>query len=218
MHKPLHIAIDGPVAAGKSTICYQLAHRLHLDYLNTGRMYRMLADAIATNMCDVTDEDVICRQLKRLEKTVFSSYDAFQSAQTDQLDSPQIGAIASAISTSQRVRNHMIAIQKRLIGNRDIVVEGRDIGKKVLPHASLKLFLTASVACRVQRRKNQLQKKQHTATEKEIIADIKKRDRNDTTRRISPLEKTAEHIVIDTSDMTITDVVSYIVSLLSKYV
>jgi len=217
--QPLQIAIDGPVAAGKSVVAKKVAEKTRLDYLNTGSMYRLLGVHIQKSNIAVHKEAQITAKLVAMQDAEFSSlsslYHALDIYRT-QLHRPEIAQTASTISRHKRVRTHMVALQKKLVKGRDIVVEGRDIGSIVLPHATLKIYLTAHIAKRATRRMQQLKQAGMNKSRKEVTTDIQRRDRRDTSRLHGPLVTVEDAIVIDTSNLAIDAVVNRITDLMKK--
>ena len=208
MDKIFSIAIDGPAGAGKSTIAKKVADRLGAMYLDTGAMYRAVglyflrkgldedAEAVAAGVADVR-LDVKPEDGK--QRMYLDGEDVTEAIRT-----PEASLAASHVAAVPEVRTQMVALQREIARGYSIVMDGRDIGTKVLPEATLKLFVTASPEVRAQRRFKELQEKGADAmTFEQVLSDIKERDFNDTHRAASPLEQAADAHLLDTSDMTL---------------
>lgn len=225
MIKPLHIAIDGPAAGGKTTVARALSRRLHLLYLDTGAMYRALAYlALHTGteadnapalrrLCD-TDGIVVALELEA--PLGFRIFAAGCELDESMLQSSEVTAIVSTIAAHPSVREAMVAKQRALAESSAIVMAGRDIGTIVLPDASVKIFLTASIAARVDRRREQLERSGVHASRERLTEEIEERDRLDRSRAVAPLVPAADAHVIDSSAMTVDDVVGAVVAIVER--
>jgi len=225
MNEPLQIAIDGPVASGKGDIASRLAKKLHLLYIYTGAMYRALALACIEQGISCNDEEKVVRLLATLSIDIVppQEHDAYPyrvllngndvSARIQKQDAAQGASDVGVISA---VRQWMVARQKELARGMSVVMEGRDIGLRVLPHAQLKIFLTASSEVRAKRRFLQWQEKGITKTFEETLIDTKIRDEQDTTREADPLKKLSDSWELDTTTMTQDEVVNAIIGELKK--
>ena len=213
-----HIAIDGPAGAGKSTIAKAVAKKKGLIYVDTGAMYRALGLYLLRNKIDAADEAAVIAACERADVSI-----AFENGeQVVLLDSENVnglirteavGNMASACSAIARVREIMVERQQKLAKNCDVVMDGRDIGTVVLPDAHCKIFLTASAKVRAKRRYDELVEKGVPCDLKQIEEDIIKRDERDTTRAASPLRQAEDAVLVDTSDMTIDEVIAKIMEL-----
>ncbi len=212
----INIAIDGPSAAGKSTIAKIVAKKLNYRYLDTGAMYRCVALKAKKLNLDIKNEGEIMAMLKN----TIISFDTSQNIYLDNVDvsseirENDISFITSTISLLKKVRTDMVDRQRKI--GRDfpgIIMDGRDIGSVVLPDAELKIFLVADPVVRAKRRFLELQSKGQNCDLDYIIEDINKRDIQDTTRANSPLVKVEDAIEVDTSDLTIQEVADLIVNL-----
>lgn len=217
---PLQIAIDGPVGAGKTDISGRLAKELGAVYLYTGAMYRALAYACIREGVPCTDEKRVLAVLRKVVIDLVEpkdkskrSYKALVNGEdvTEELFSFAVGKGASDVGTIPQVRKSLVERQKELARNRSVVVEGRDIGLRVLPSASLKIYLTASVEERAQRRLSQIHAKgaNHITLER-VIEEIIRRDEQDSNRLIDPLQKLPDAWELDTTGFTQEEVVKKI--------
>ena len=214
----INIAIDGPSAAGKSTIAKKCAALLGYRYLDTGAMYRCLAYAALENNVDENDETELCRLIDEIK----ISFDQQQRVYLNNKDVSEeirlnkISMHASNVSRFFKVREKMVKLQQQIASDKGYIVDGRDIGSVVLPDAELKIYMVASVQARAQRRIAELVQRGQEVDEQQITAEIIRRDEQDTTRQNSPLLKVADAIEIDTSDLSIDEVVEKIMNLVHE--
>lgn len=211
------IAIDGPAGAGKSTIAKLLAERKGFIYVDTGAMYRGLAWYFLTKGIRPDDEEAVTKACEEVKIDI-----AYENGKqqiyvndkniTDHLREEAVGNMASKSSAVPAVRARLLELQRDLARREDVVMDGRDIGTSVLPDADVKIFLTASVDTRDRRRYNELLGKGESCDYAQIAADIEERDRRDMTREISPLCRAEDAELIDSSEMTIEEVVEKIES------
>ena len=211
------IAIDGPAGAGKSTIAKLLAERKGFIYVDTGAMYRGLAWYFLTKGIRPDDEEAVTKACEEVKIDI-----AYENGKqqiyvndkniTDHLREEAVGNMASKSSAVPAVRARLLELQRDLARREDVVMDGRDIGTSVLPDADVKIFLTASVDTRAGRRYNELLGKGECCDYAQIAADIEERDRRDMTREISPLCRAEDAELIDSSEMTIEEVVEKIES------
>lgn len=211
------IAIDGPAGAGKSTIAKLLAERKGFIYVDTGAMYRGLAWYFLTKGIRPDDEEAVTKACEEVKIDI-----AYENGKqqiyvndkniTDHLREEAVGNMASKSSAVPAVRARLLEMQRDLARREDVVMDGRDIGTSVLPDADVKIFLTASVDTRAGRRYNELLGKGESCDYAQIAADIEERDRRDMTREISPLCRAEDAELIDSSEMTIEEVVEKIES------
>ena len=213
------VTIDGPSGAGKSTISKLLAARLHYTYLDTGAMYRVVGLQVERAGLDLKAGDArkkLAQLLDSLEMTLASGEEgeetrAFLHGEdvSEVIRTPEIAMVASRVSAEPEVRKKLTEMQ-RAIGNKGaIVAEGRDMGTVVFPQATHKFFLDAGPEERARRRQKQLLEKGQKVDYAELLEQIKKRDRDDSSRSLAPLKPAADAIVIDSSRMSIDEVVSY---------
>ncbi len=213
------IAIDGPAGAGKSTIAKKVAKEKNMIYVDTGAMYRAMALFMIRENVDLGDERAIAGKCEKAEITI-KYQDGVQCVilngenVNDLIRTEKVSAAASKTSVVPEVRRKLVSLQQELAITESVVMDGRDIGTKVLPNARLKIFLTASTGVRARRRFDELLAKGEKADLSEIEADIRERDKRDMTRTESPLVQAPDSVLLDTSDMTIDQVVSKILSLI----
>ena len=210
-----NLAIDGPAGAGKSTIAKKVAKELSFIYVDTGAMYRSIGLYMLKNGIDIHDKDAVEKASEKADVRL-SYIDGTQHVLLNgedvstQIREEEVGKAASVVSAYPQVRKNLTALQKKLAETENVVMDGRDIGTCVLPDAFLKIYLTASPEVRGRRRYLELVEKGENPDLNEIIEDIRKRDQADMTREISPLKKADDAVEIDSSEMTIDEVVKAI--------
>ena len=212
-----NIAIDGPSGAGKSTIAKDLSKKLNFIYVDTGAMYRAIALYFYENDIDISLEDVVSFHLSNIDIDIkyedgkqivlLNGKDVSESIRTE-----KIGGMASSISVFSEVRSKLLNLQRNLAMKNKVVMDGRDIASHVLPNADLKIYLTASVDTRADRRYKELKEKGLDVNLEEIKKEIDIRDYRDTNREIAPLRQVKEAILIDSSNLSIEEVVEKIIS------
>ena len=222
---PLLIAIDGPAGAGKSTVAARLAAKLDLPYLDTGAMYRAVAllalrDGLRTPFAD-DDASRVEDLMTRHAIDVESGPDGMRISVdgedvTSEIRSPECSLMASAVSALSQVRRALVPVQRRLGQARGGVMEGRDIGTVVFPNAQLKVFLTADADERARRRHLDLLDRDVKSNLEEVIVQQHRRDRQDTSRADSPLQVARGSIVVDTSGLTLEEVVERLLEEVAK--
>lgn len=211
MSEHLNIAIDGPSGAGKSTLAKAVASALQIRYLDTGSMYRAMALFATRRGVAVTDEpglrtilddaDIRVQYDERGQRVLIGDEDV-----TDILRTQELAMGASTVSAHPCVREKLAELQREVGRNYDVVMDGRDITTNVLPHTKHKFFVTASPEVRAERRLKELRARGSTQeTYEQVLADIKLRDHNDSTRAYMPLRQTEDSLRIDTSEMTIDE-------------
>lgn len=221
MNKKLIIAIDGPVGVGKGTLAVRLAKRLGANYLYTGGMYRALTLACLMKGINIDDEKEVFSLLKKISLDVivtdFETRVFIEGGEvTDEIFSFEVNAKVSTVAAYPRVRKEMVKRQKKMTEGVNIVVEGRDIATDVVPHADFKIYLTADVNVRAERRLKQLQKRGVNVTLEGVLDEIKKRDKKDMERDTSPLRIVPDAYVIDTTDLTIDETVEKVINKLHE--
>jgi cytidylate kinase len=212
------IAIDGPAGAGKSTIAKKIAKELRFVYVDTGAMYRAMALFLLRNGVRPDEKEKISVMCKLANITILYEDNEQQvwlngENVTGLLRTEEVGNMASASSVHPDVRVKLVELQRQLASKTDVVMDGRDIGTHVLPDANLKIYLTASSQVRAERRYDELVAKGEECDLDQIELDIMERDTRDMTREISPLRQAEDAILIDSSDMTIDEVVEAVVKL-----
>ena len=217
----MQVAIDGPASSGKSTISKLIAKENHFVYLDTGAMYRVVTLAVLRNKISIDDHEAIEKLVQTIE-IGFSMQDGKQSVfmngedVTDEIRSVEVTKNVSAVSAIKEVRTRLVHLQQEIAENHSIIMDGRDIGTVVLPQAEIKIFLVASVEERAKRRFIENQEKGIEMSYEELVEDIRRRDHIDSTRKESPLKKAEDAIEIDTTTMTIEDVVKTVTALIQK--
>ena len=215
MAKHYSVAIDGPAGAGKSTIAKALAKELGFHYVDTGAIYRTLGyffDLIGIGPKDI---DGITKYIDECVIEIEWDEDGSQHMFLNEVDvseeirTPEISKIASAVSAHGLVRDALLDMQRNVAKTHDVIMDGRDIGSVVLPRADVKFFLTASPEVRAQRRFEELQAKGSKDTYAKVLKEVNDRDHADMTRAVAPLKQTKSHILVDTSDMTIEEVIAH---------
>lgn len=213
-----NVAIDGPAGAGKSTIAKLVAKEKGYIYVDTGAMYRGLAIHFLDKGIQPQETQKVIEACKDAEVTI-AYEDAVQHVYlngkdiSSRLRNEEVGNMASVTSAIPEVRKKLLELQQNLAKTQNVIMDGRDIGTCVLPHADVKVYLTASVETRAKRRYQELQEKGEDCNLEEIAHDIEERDRRDMTREIAPLKQAEDAVLVDSSDMTIAEVVKTIVDL-----
>lgn len=213
-----NIAIDGPAGAGKSTIAKLVAKEKGYIYVDTGAMYRGLAIHFLKKGIQPDEKEKIIDACKDAEVSIGYEDGAQQiylngENITSMLREEAVGNMASISSAIPEVRAKLLDLQRNLAKEKDVVMDGRDIGTHVLPNADVKIYLTASVECRANRRFKELTEKGIECNYDEIAQDIQERDTRDMNREIAPLKKADDAVLVDSSDMTIEEVVKAITGL-----
>ena len=207
MSKSFSIAIDGPAGAGKSTIAKALARELGAMYLDTGAMYRAIGlhmlrkglvddpDAVAANVNDV---DIEVRHVDGVQRIFLSGEDVSEA-----IRQPEVSMVTSTVSAIPAVRARLVALQQQIAEGHDVIMDGRDIGTKVLPNATLKIYLTASAEERARRRCLELEEKGMAEPYEKVLKEMIERDYQDTHRAASPLTRADDAVLVDSSDLTL---------------
>lgn len=221
MNKPIKIAIDGPVGSGKGTLAIALAKNLDATYIYTGAMYRELALSCFREKTDLKSEDEILRVLNKISIKLEQTDDgirAFLNGEdvSDEIFQPNTSNLVPVVAAFPRVRKEMVLRQKKMAedaisSGKSVVMEGRDIATDVIPGADIKIYLTASVAARAQRRFDQFKEKGIDIKLEEVLKDLKERDRRDTQRSASPLRVVEDAVVVDTTKDTIVETVNKVI-------
>lgn len=217
----MNIAIDGPAGAGKSTIAKLAAKKLGFIYIDTGAMYRTMALYFMRQGIDCKKEAAVAERCDEIDISI--TYD--NSGQhihlngedvSDEIRNEQVGNNASVVAAYGKIRETLVALQRQMASGSDVIMDGRDIGTVVLPGAEVKIYLTASSSVRAMRRYEELKEKGIACDLADIEQDIILRDEQDMNREISPLRQADDAILLDSSDMTIEDVVERILSIAGR--
>lgn len=207
-----NVAIDGPAGAGKSTIAKLVAKEKGYIYVDTGAMYRAMAVYFLQEGISPQDTDKIREAAQRASVSI-GYEDGVQQVYlngenvTGKLREEAVGNMASVSSAVPEVRARLLALQRTLAEEADVIMDGRDIGTNILPNADVKIYLTASVETRASRRYKELTEKGVACNYDEIAEDIKKRDERDMSRETAPLKQAEDAVLVDSSDMSIEEVV-----------
>ncbi|PKB24145.1 (d)CMP kinase [Janthinobacterium sp. 64] len=201
-HIPV-IAIDGPTASGKGTVAHRVADKLGFHYLDSGALYRLTALSALRRGTDLRDEHALAKLAEHLP-CHFANGEILlaQENVTEQIRAEEVGNTASKIAVLPTVRQALVSLQLGFRKTPGLVADGRDMGTVIFPHAQLKVFLTASVEARAQRRYKQLIDKGFSAKMEDLLMDLQARDERDTHRAIAPLVPAEGAHVLDTSEMT----------------
>lgn len=211
MEKRIRIAIDGPSGAGKSTIAKAVAKQLEIDYIDTGAMYR--AVGYKAKSCGVDPQDTASMKAMLQETEIdFSEGNIILDGNiiNDKIRTEEISKMASRCSSRPEVREKLVQLQRNMGQRKSIVMDGRDIGNNVLPDAEYKFFMTASAEERARRRYEELVEKGEKAEYETVLEDIIQRDHSDMTRELNPLRKAADAVELDTTGMSIEEVIAFI--------
>lgn len=213
-----NIAIDGPAGAGKSTVAKRVAKELGFVYVDTGAMYRALAVYFLKQGLKPEDTEKIARSCSEAKVSIAYEEGVQQvylngENVTALLRTEEVGNMASVSSAIKEVRAQLLELQRELARTQDVVMDGRDIGTNILPNADVKVYLTASVETRAQRRYLELKEKGVACDLQEIAHDIEERDTRDMNREIAPLKQAEDAVYVDSSQMSIDEVVNAIKSL-----
>ena len=217
----IKVAIDGPVGAGKSTVAKMIAKKMNIIYVDTGAMYRTVglyairkgvsttdAESLKTLINEV-DIDV---EIKNGEQLIYLNKEDV----TGLIRTPEISMAASNVSAVPEVRAKLVDMQRKLAESKSVIMDGRDIGTVVLPNADTKIFLDASAEARAKRRYEELFAKKQEVTFEDVYNDLVQRDKNDSTRAASPLKVADDAIVLDTTNLTLEQVVDEAIKIINR--
>lgn len=217
--KTINIAIDGPSSAGKSSISRTVANELGFIHADTGAMYRAIGLYAIRHDC--LEPEKLIEELKNIrvelkfiggvQRVLLCGEDV-----SDYIRSPEVSMAASAVSAVGEVRAHLLDLQKKIAAENNVIMDGRDIGAVILPHADLKIFLTASAEERASRRYLELREKPDCPPYEKILEDIVQRDYNDSHRAIAPLQKAEDAVLLDTSNMGFNEVVEHVTAMIRE--
>lgn len=217
----LSLAMDGPVGAGKSTIADMVASRLGILHLDTGAMYRAVGLTALRRGIALEDEERVTGLCGQIRMTVEYGADGQRTLVDGEdvtafLRTPEVSMAASKVSGYQGVRKAMVALQQKLASETDMLLDGRDIGYRVLPNATVKIFLTATPEERARRRWVQMKE---TGTEQpfeKVLEDLKQRDRQDMERTVDPLRQAEDAVVVDSTELDFDQTVEAILSIIRE--
>ncbi len=215
------VAVDGPAGTGKSSVSRGLARALGARYLDTGAMYRIVTLAMLRGRIDLTNPEAIAAAADvplsvGYDPDVDRAYLAGEDVSAE-IRGDQVTRAVSAVSAVPQVRTRLVALQRELASSQEsVVVEGRDIGTVVLPDADVKIFLTASAETRARRRNDQNVAAGLPDDYQTVLADVRRRDHLDSTRALSPLRPAEDAVIVDTSEMTESQVVAHLLDLVEQ--
>ncbi|MBE6054795.1 MAG: (d)CMP kinase [Clostridium sartagoforme] len=207
----ISVAIDGPAGAGKSTIAKLVAKNFNLMYINTGAMYRAVALVAKENNIEETDVDALCKIIDSFDMK-FENDDLILNGENiqEKITMPEISGIVSKYASIKEVRSKLVKLQREMSKKFDVIMDGRDIGTVVLKDSKFKFFLTATPEARAERRYKELKNRGLAVDYSTILEDIIKRDYIDSNREVDPLRKAEDAIEIDTTNLSIEEVVEKI--------
>ncbi len=200
------VAIDGPSGAGKSTIAREVARRLGYLYIDTGALYRSIGLYVLRQNQDPHLAEQVEKLLPEIDLTLCHE-DGVQQVYlngqnvSEEIRLPEVSMAASAVSAHPPVRQFLLALQRRLAAENNVIMDGRDIGTVILPDAKVKIFLTASAQRRAFRRWQELKEKGASDTYEQVLADVEQRDYNDSHREIAPLRQAPDAVLVDTTQL-----------------
>ena len=217
----INIAIDGPAGAGKSTIAKMVAKELGFIYVDTGAMYRAIALYMLRN--NMKQEEEVATHVKEASVEIVYQNGEQQVVLNGEnvsglIRTEEVGKMASFVAKIKEVRAQLLDLQRNLAAKENVIMDGRDIGTHVLPNADVKIYLTASASERANRRYKELCEKGIACNLQEIENDIIARDEQDMNREIAPLKQAEDAVLVDSSHMTITEVVENIIAIYKKNV
>lgn len=212
------IAIDGPAAAGKSTVAKQVAKILNCVYIDTGAMYRAITWYALSKGVDPKDEEKVTALLSEIDLSLHLDGKVVVNDQdiTKEIRTTEVADNVSYIASYKKIRLHLVELQRKMSKNVSVVMDGRDIGSYVLPHADVKIFQVASVETRAVRRYKENLEKGINCSIEEIEENLRKRDYIDSHREFAPLKKAEDSFVLDTSNMTIDEAVNAIIKIVKN--
>lgn len=219
--KYISIAIDGPGGAGKSTIAKRLAKELGYHYVDTGAIYRTVGYHMSLMGVGPKDKDGIERCIDDVNIEIFWEDDVQHMILNGQdvtgdIRTPEMSMMASGVSAQKCVRDYLLQMQRDLAKTQNVIMDGRDIGTVVLPNATVKIYLTASAEVRAQRRYLELQQKGEKVVYEKVLQELKDRDWQDMHRDIAPLKCADDAVVVDSSDLTVDEVIAVMKDIIGK--
>ncbi len=219
----INVAIDGPAGAGKSTVARRAAESLGYIYVDTGALYRTVGLKFSRTGTDISSDDAVKKLLCETAvdiRFISGEQHVFLDGEdvSGLIRTPEASMMASAVSAKPSVREFLLEMQRKLARENNVIMDGRDIGTVVLPDADVKIFLTASVKVRAERRLKELREKGENVTLQEVCADIEKRDYNDMNRAAAPLKQADDAVLADTSELDLCDSAALVVSIIKERV
>ena len=218
MDKHISVAIDGPAAAGKSTVAKRVAKILNFTYIDTGAMYRAFTWAVMEKGLDPQDEKASCSIIPEVSIDMFENGTVVCNGVdvTRAIREPRVSSNVSYIASYKDIRLAMVDLQRAMAASKSVVMDGRDIGTYVLPNAEVKIFQIASVECRAKRRYDENVSKGIPTSFEDVVADVEKRDYIDSHRAFAPLKPAEDSVELDTSPLNIEEVVDAILAIIHE--
>lgn len=212
------VAIDGPAGAGKGTITKQVGEKLGLINIDTGAMFRCVTLGMLQEKIGIEEEKEIQKLLEKIEIDMKENGTFFLNGEevTQKIREDEVNNLVSPVSLIPIVRKKLLELQRKIAEGKDVIMEGRDIGTVVFPNANVKIYLDATPEERAKRRVKQNQEKGIVCSYEEVLQGIMERDKRDSSREIAPLKQADDAIYIDSSDMTIQEVVTKIITLIEE--
>ena len=203
----IQIAIDGPSGAGKSTVAKALAKKMGIVYVDTGALYRTVGYYVRSKNVDPKDAEAVAALLPNIKvdlRYVDGAQHVYLNGEDlgDRIRTPEMSMYASAVSAIPAVRAFLLDTQRSIAEKNSVIMDGRDIGTVILPNADVKIFLSASDECRAERRCKELREKGIETTFEEVLADMRERDHNDSSRAVAPAVAAPDAVLFDNSGMT----------------
>lgn len=217
MNNIITIAVDGPSGAGKSTVAKAVAKKMNIDYIDTGAMYRAVGYKMLQEGVALDDETALKHMLDNTEIDFSNGNILLDGCNVNScIRTPEISKQASDCSALPVVREKLVDLQRKMGQTKSVIMDGRDIGTNVFPDAKYKFFITASAEERANRRYKELTEKGQDVSYDDVLKDIMQRDYNDSTRKLNPLKKADDAIELDTTVMTIDEVVNFVCEEIEK--
>lgn len=217
MSNIITIAVDGPSGAGKSTVAKAVAKKMNIDYIDTGAMYRAVGYKMIQEGVALDDVEALAKMLETTDIDFANGNIMLDGININGLiRTPEISKQASDCSALQIVREKLVDLQRKMGQTKSVIMDGRDIGTNVFPNADYKFYITASAEERANRRYKELIEKGQDVVYEDVLKDIIQRDHNDSTRKLNPLKKADDAIELDTTVMTIDEVVNFVCEEINK--
>ncbi len=212
------VAIDGPAGAGKGTITKQVGEKLGFINIDTGAMFRCVTLRILQEGISIENEQEIQKLLETIEIEIKENEEVFLNGEnvTKKIRENEVNNMVSPVSVIRIVREKLLQLQRKMAEGKNVIMEGRDIGTVIFPNANVKIYLDATPEERARRRVKQNEEKQIPCSYEEVLQGIMDRDKRDSSREVAPLKKADDAIYIDSSDMTIEEVVNQIIEMIKQ--